>query len=208
VIMRILVVDDDQEVCSLLAEFFDQEGVPVDFAHDGRQGLEYFRRGQFDLLVLDVVLPVMDGFEVLRQLRRNSQVPVLMLTARGDDIDRILGLEMGADDYLVKPFNPRELLARIRSILRRTHPGLADPGNPIQIGDVVLDPSSRLVTCDGRDVELTSYEFDLLEMLMRSAGRVLRRERLIKAICDRHPTPFDRSIDIHVSHRHQEKADA
>ena len=174
--MRILVVDDDVELCSLLGEFFRREGFTVDFQHNGAEGLEKASRGEHSLVVLDVMLPGLDGFEVLRRLRQRSQIPVLMLTARDEDVDRIVGLELGADDYLPKPFNPRELSARIRAILRRVEarPAVAEP--PLEVNGVVLDPATREVTCDGRQVELTTLEFDLLRLLdARSRSRAVAR---------------------------------
>ena len=194
------MVDDDVELCSLLGEFFRREGFTVDFQHNGAEGLATAFRGEHSLVVLDVMLPGLDGFEVLRRLRQRSQIPVLMLTARDEDVDRIVGLELGADDYLPKPFNPRELSARIRAILRRVkaRPAVAEP--PLEVNGVVLDPATREVTCDGRQVELTTLEFDLLRLLMRAAGRVLSRDALMEEIYDRKATPFDRSIDMHISH--------
>ncbi len=167
--------------------------------HDGKRGLARALADGNDLIVLDVMLPAMDGFEILRQLRQKNRVPVLMLTARAEDVDRIVGLELGADDYLAKPFNPRELAARIRAILRRTEARTSGRG-PIEVNGVVLDPGSREVTADGRRIELTSLEFDILEILLRSAGRVLSRDALMEALYNRKTTPFDRSIDMHISH--------
>jgi two-component system response regulator CpxR len=196
--LRILVVDDDVELASLLREFLQREGFDVEFAHSGTVGLEMAMRGRFDLIVLDVMLPGLDGFEILRRLRPHSHVPVLMLTARGEDVDRIVGLELGADDYLPKPFNPRELVARIRAILRRIE---SRPGaGAMEVNGVSLDPGSREVTCDGSPVELTTLEFDILEQLMRNAGRVLSRDALMEALYNRKATPFDRSMDMHISH--------
>ncbi len=198
--MKILVIDDDVELSSLLAEFLKREGFAVDFEHDGPRGLTRALEGAHDLIVLDVMLPGMDGFEILRRLRARSRVPVLMLTARGEDVDRIIGLELGADDYLPKPFNPRELTARIRAILRR----IESPANPsagrIEVNGVELDPGTREVHCDGASIELTTFEFDILELLMRAAGRVLSRDALMESLYNRKATPFDRSIDMHVSH--------
>jgi two-component system, OmpR family, response regulator CpxR len=151
-----------------------------------------------DLIVLDVMLPGMDGFEILRRLRPESRVPVLMLTARGQDVDRIVGLELGADDYLPKPFNPRELVARIRAILRRLES--KPSGGRIEINGVTLDPGTREVFLDGKRVELTTVEFDILEQLMRAAGRVLSRDALMEALYNRKATAFDRSMDMHISH--------
>ena len=194
------MIDDDTELCSLLEELFQREQIPVSFSHDGRQGLERAQREDFELVVLDVMLPGIDGFEVLRQLRKQSSAPVIMLTARGEDVDRIIGLELGADDYLAKPFNPRELLARIRSVLRRTRGAPSAAGERIEVNGVVLDPSARRVICDSKPVEVTTFEFDILEMLMRAAGRVLSRDQVIENIYNREATPFDRSVDMHISH--------
>ena len=195
--MRILLIDDDVELCALLNELLTREGFELQTEHDGAKGLERARSGEFDLVVLDVMLPRLDGFEVLRQLRRSSMVPVLMLTARGEDVDQIVGLELGADDYLAKPFNPRELTARIRAILRRRP---ATDTRRLEINGVVLDPDSRQVLKDGVKVQTTTLEFDILEMLMRSAGRVVSRDELMESLYNRKSTPFDRSIDMHLSH--------
>ena len=196
--MRILVVDDDVELATLLREFLQREGLQVDFAHSGPSGLDAASRGAYDLVVLDVMLPGMDGFEILRRLRPQSKVPVIMLTARGDDVDRIVGLELGADDYLPKPFNPRELLARIRAVMRRIEPREGE--TRLEVNGVVLDSGARSVQCDGRIIELTTLEFDILEQLMRAAGRVLSRDSLMEALYNRKATPFDRSMDMHISH--------
>ena len=196
--MRILVIDDDVELAGLLKQFLHREGFIVEFAHEGRAGLEMALHGQFDLLVLDVMLPGMDGFEILRRLRPQSRIPVLMLTARGEDVDRIVGLELGADDYLAKPFNPRELAARIRAILRRMEPRPAS--SRIEVNGVALDPGTREVLRNGKPVEVTTIEFDILEHLMRAAGRVLSRDALMEAMYNRKATAFDRSMDMHISH--------
>ena len=198
--MRILLVDDDVELCALLDELLSREGFEVETEHDGAGGLERAQSGKFDLIVLDVMLPRLDGFEVLRQLRQSSMVPVLMLTARGEDVDRIIGLELGADDYLPKPFNPRELTARIRAILRRIEAKPAADSRRLDVNGVILDPGSREVFKDGTRVEMTTFEFDILEALMRSAGRVVSRDELMESLYNRKATPFDRSIDMHVSH--------
>jgi two-component system response regulator CpxR len=196
----ILLVDDDVELCSLLGELLRREGFTVECAHEGRAGLEKAATGGADLVVLDVMLPGIDGFEILRRLRARSRVPVLMLTARGEDEDRISGLESGADDYLAKPFNPRELVARIRAILRRNEPRAPSASAPIEVNGVKLDPASREVFAGGRPVELTTFEFDILELLMRAAGTVLSRDRLMEKFYNRKATPYDRSLDMHVSH--------
>jgi len=198
--VHILLIDDDAELCSLLSEFLQREGFTVDCEHEGKQGLEKAGKPGVDLVVLDVMLPGVDGFEILRRLRRESDVPVMMLTARGDDVDRIVGLELGADDYLPKPFNPRELAARIRAILRRYEPRPAATSGRLEVNGVTLDPGTREVFAGGTLVELTTFEFDILEMLMRSAGRVLSRDKLMESFYHRKATPFDRSIDMHISH--------
>jgi two-component system response regulator CpxR len=198
---QILIVDDDTELCSLVQEYLTAEGFSLQAVHDGEAGLQKALSNEFTLVVLDVMLPGINGFEVLRRIRSVSKVPVLLLTARGEDVDRIVGLEIGADDYLPKPFNPRELVARIRAILRRAKPGKAADAVPeiISVGDVDLDPATRTVHRDGQPVELTSVEFNLLEVLLREAGRVVTRERLVNAVLSRKFMPFDRSIDMHVS---------
>jgi two-component system, OmpR family, response regulator CpxR len=175
-----------------------REGFSIDFEHDGRRGLERALKGDHDLIVLDVMLPGLDGFEILKRLRQQSKVPVVMLTARGEDVDRIIGLELGADDYLPKPFNVRELAARIRAILRRIETKPA--GNRIEVNGVALDPGTREVTIDGKPVPTTTLEFDILDILIRSAGRVVSRDMLMESMYNRKATPFDRSIDMHVSH--------
>jgi two-component system response regulator CpxR len=197
--VRLLLIDDDTELCSLLVEFLKGEGFTVECAHEGRQGLDRALHGGFNLVILDVMLPGLDGFEILRRLRKESRVPVLMLTARGEDVDRIVGLELGADDYLPKPFNPRELVARARAILRRYEPHTTTASR-LEVNGVVLDPATRQVTVDGRPADLTTFEFDILELLMRAAGRVLSRDDLMENLYNRKATPFDRSIDMHISH--------
>jgi len=196
--MRLLIVDDDVELCSLLKEFLERENFEVDYVHNGQAAIEAVERGGYDLTILDVMLPGLDGFEILKRLRAISRVPVIMLTARGEDVDRIVGLELGADDYLPKPFNPRELVARVKAILRRTE---ARTGRVrVEVNGIALDPGTREVTCDGSPVELTTLEFDILEQLMRNAGRVVSRDSLMESLYNRKATPFDRSIDMHVSH--------
>ena len=198
----ILVIDDDVELCALVAEYLRAEGFSVESVHDGERGHQRAVEGKYVLAVLDVMLPGMNGFEVLRKIRSASKLPVLLLTARGQEVDRIVGLEIGADDYLPKPFNPRELVARIRAILRRTRgDGTAGSSLPeaLKVGDVELDPATREAKRDGRPLDLTSVEFNLLEVLLREAGRVVSRERLVNAVLGRKFSPYDRSIDMHVS---------
>jgi len=201
VVDRILIIDDDVELCSLVAEYLKPEGFQVEAVHDGKSGLNRALTGDHLLVVLDVMLPALNGFDVLRRLRDGSRIPVLLLTARGEDVDRIVGLEIGADDYLPKPFNPRELVARIRAILRRTRAGVGEMPVPdvIKVGDVELDPARRSVHHHGKPVELTSVEFGLLQVLLREAGRVVTREALVDEVLGRKFSPFDRSIDMHVS---------
>jgi len=197
--VRILLIDDDAELCSLLVEFLTREGFSVECEHEGKRGLERALHGGADLIVLDVMLPGLDGFEILRRLRAESRIPVLMLTARGEDMDRIAGLEMGADDYLAKPFNPRELLARIRAILRRIERP-PSPEGPLEVNGVRIDPGTREVSANGRKIEVTTFEFDILEVLMRSAGQVVSRDDLMEHLYNRKATAFDRSVDMHISH--------
>ena len=184
----------------MVGRFLNAEGFRVETVRTSGQGIERALSGEHELIVLDVMLPGMDGFEVLRRIRAEARIPVLMLTARGDDLDRILGLEIGADDYLPKPFNPRELAARIRAILRRAKASSALQGDssPIIVGDLELNVGSRLVRLGTEVLNLTTVEFDLLEKLMNSAGRVIGREELVKEVLGREFSPFDRSIDTHV----------
>jgi two-component system response regulator CpxR len=196
---RLLIIDDDAELCSLLKELLEGDGFEVGIASDGTTGLERASSGEFSLVILDVMLPLMNGLDVLRQLRLTSSVPVLLLTARGSDIDRIVGLELGADDYLPKPFHPRELLARLRAVLRRTSSGTAAQESKLVVGDVVLDSSRRTVTRDGCDVPLTTVEFNVLAVLMRAVGTVVTRDDLSQQALGRKPSILDRSIDVHVS---------
>jgi two-component system response regulator CpxR len=195
---RILLVDDDVELCELVQQFLEGEGFRVDVVHNGSEGLERARVSEHALVVLDLMLPGMSGLDVLRNLRRESRVPVLILTARGEDVDRILGLEIGADDYLPKPFNPRELVARVRAILRRAHDRGAELGR-IEVGDVEVDLGAHTVKREGQPVELTAVEFSLLEHLLRSAGHVVSREQLAQEVLGRKFTAWDRSLDVHVS---------
>lgn len=196
---RILIVDDDGELCHLLSRQLAGEGFEVATAPDGPSGLRAALDGSADVVVLDVMLPGMDGFEFLRRLRAASSVPVLMLTARGEDVDRIVGLELGADDYLPKPFNPRELVARLRAILRRSQGPSTSPGKVVMVGDLTLDPGSRTVQREGQEISLTGLEFSLLEELVRHAGRVATREHLYREVLGRRPSAFDRALDAHIS---------
>jgi DNA-binding response OmpR family regulator len=194
----VLLVDDDTELSKLLEEYLQSEQLTLESAHDGPSGLEKALSNHPAVVVLDVMLPGMSGLDVLKQLRQKSSVPVLMLTARGSELDRILGLELGADDYLPKPFNPRELVARLRAILRRTS-GNSVAGHPIHLADLELHPESRSVTCGGKPVSLTGAEFDLLHAFLRNPGKIISREDLTQAALGRPMSPMDRSIDVHVS---------
>lgn len=194
---KILVVDDDKELGELLQEYLTGEGFSVFLCHDGRTGGSDAITGKYDLVVLDVMLPGQSGFDVLREIRKVSAIPVVMLTAKGDEVDRVLGLEMGADDYLPKPFSPRELLARIRAVLRR-HGGQPDKERLI-VGDLEMVVPSRQVFLKGVVVEMTSMEFRLLETLLRSVGRVISRDELFTKVLERSSSPFDRSLDMHIS---------
>jgi DNA-binding response OmpR family regulator len=195
---RVLLVDDDVQLCNLLAERLAGEGYAMETVHDGSRGLERALSMEYALVVLDLMLPGMGGLDILRRLRKVSPVPVLILTARGEDSDRIRGLEMGADDYVPKPFNPRELIARIRAILRRT--GRTEvSAAPLAVGDLRLDPAVREAWLEDAPVNLTSAEFTLLEAFMRQPGCILSREQLTESVLGRKLGPFDRVIDVHVS---------
>jgi len=194
-----LIIDDDEELCELVSEYLGVEGFETDVVNDGASGLEAARSGKYDLAILDVMLPKMNGFEVLRNLRTDSSMPVLMLTARGDDMERIVGLESGADDYLPKPFNPRELVARLRAIMRRVN-GDDDKGSDkISVDDIELSEASRSAKLNGEEVVLTSVEFDLLKHLLKEAGKIIKKEDLSLRVLDRELSPFDRSLDMHIS---------
>jgi DNA-binding response OmpR family regulator len=198
-VRRILVIDDDQRLRELLAEYLGGRGFEVDTAPDGDAGLQALRGGGFDLAVLDVMMPGMDGLEVVRELRKTSNVPVVMLTARGDETDRIVGLELGADDYLPKPFNPRELLARIEAILRRSRAD-AGPVAVLHAGPIAVDVDRRTVAMRGEPVDLTTTEFEILRALVANAGRVIPRERLMELARGEEYAAFERAVDVHVSH--------
>jgi two-component system response regulator CpxR len=201
--LSVLVVDDDTELCQLLSQYLAAEGYAVEAVHTGHRGVERACSGEHALIVLDVMLPDIKGFEVLRRVRAQSSTPILMLTARGDEQDRILGLQMGADDYLPKPFNPRELSARIEAVLRRTHHdgAVIEPRTaaPIVVDDISLDRGARVVARRGEEIDLTTVEFDLLVVLLQWAGRVIPRDEMVRTVLRREFSPFDRSIDTHVS---------
>ena len=207
---RILIIDDDEELCELVSEYLTVEGFSAVSVHDGESGLQKALSANFDLITLDVMLPKKNGYDVLRELRKTSKIPVLMLTARGDDMERIIGLETGADDYLAKPFNPRELVARIRAILRRVqieeeHEQAASEKTSektiekINVDDIEISPSARSARRDGEDLNLTSVEFDLLVALVKEAGKIIKKEDLSRTVLERDLSPYDRSLDMHIS---------
>jgi two-component system, OmpR family, response regulator CpxR len=200
---RLLIVDDDRGLVNLLKRFLEGEGFQVDAAYDHASGLNAALAGEHELIILDVMLPGGTGFELLKILRQQSSVPVLLLTARGEAVDRILGLEIGADDYLAKPFDPRELVARVRAIFRRTRE--AAPGHRnehdevLDVGEISMSLATRTVTCSNLPVDLTSVEFNVLELLLRNAGSVVTREQIAEVALGRPLNAFDRSVDVHVS---------
>ena len=196
---RVLMIEDDVSLASMVGEYLHSAGMHVDAAHDAASGLAVLARSKPDAIILDVMLPDMDGFEVCRRIRADSNVPIVMLTARGDDADRIVGLELGADDYLPKPFNPRELLARLRAVLRRSTGQLSSNRDVMQFGRLQIDPGSRSVTLGDTPCTLTGYQFDVLFTLASNAGRVMSRERLMDHLRGEALEAFDRSIDVHVS---------
>jgi DNA-binding response OmpR family regulator len=201
---QLLIIDDDHALVNLLKRFLEAEGFHVDAAYDHDTGLAAALAGHHELIILDVMLPGGSGFELLKALRHQSALPVLLLTARGEAVDRILGLEIGADDYLAKPFDPRELVARIRAVLRRTREAASgatrsDHDEVLQVGEIALSVGSRTVTCLGKPIELTSVEFNVLELLLRNAGNVVTREQIAEVALGRPLNAFDRSVDVHVS---------
>ncbi len=204
----ILIIDDDTELGEMLTEYLQPEGFEVSVIRRGDEGVTEALGSDWQAIILDIMLPGMSGTEVLRRIRRQSMVPVLMLTAKGDDIDRILGLEMGADDYLAKPFNPRELVARLRAILRRQNSAGDNSGDdPLRCHNLILRPGSRAAEIDGRPLDLTSTEYSVLEQLVQEAGRVVTKERLYEHALGRPYTAYDRSIDMHISHLRRKLAE-
>ena len=195
---KILIIDDDRELGEMLAEFLSPDHLDVRACLSGEEGLEALRNETYDLLILDIMLPGMNGLDVLKVLRERSDIPVIMLTARGDDVDRILGLEFGADDYLAKPFNPRELLARIKAILRRIRSD-ERRGGSVAVGKLEFDVRSRRVEAGGQSIQLTGTEFELLRCLAESPGEVVSKEQLARDVLGRRHMPYDRSIDTHIS---------
>lgn len=199
---NILIIDDDEELGEMLQEYLQPEGFDISIALRGDDGLSRALSTPWDGIILDIMLPGLNGIDVLKQIRKESMVPILMLTAKGDDIDRILGLEMGADDYLPKPFNPRELVARLRAILRRhhAHTNAEEDTRELQCRSLVMTPGSRRVTIKHQHLELTSTEFSVLKVLVENAGGVVNKEELYEIALGRPLTPYDRSIDMHISH--------
>lgn len=202
--MKILIVDDDKKLCRLVADYLEPMGYAVDAAHNGAEGLKMLSDEDYRAVILDVMMPQMDGFEVLKRLRQESDIPVLMLTARGEETDRIVGLEMGADDYLPKTFSSRELLARLRAVTRRysaseRHSAAAAANKVLDFGNLRIDLDSRAVLLDEKALNLTPIEYELLVRLASAAGRVLSRDQLLDAVAGRSYEVFDRSVDVHIS---------
>jgi DNA-binding response OmpR family regulator len=199
---KILIIDDDEELCELVAEYLSVEGFTTEAVHDGESGLQKALSNEYEMAILDVMLPRKNGFDVLRELRKTSKLPVVMLTAKGDDMERIVGLEIGADDYLPKPFNPRELVARLRAVLRRVQD--VDENKQVTsesfaVEDIEVSLTGRTAKINGEDINLTAVEFDLLVALLEQAGKVVKKEDLSQRVLDRRLSPFDRSLDMHVS---------
>jgi two-component system OmpR family response regulator len=197
--LQVLIIDDDAALGAMLTEFLASEGFEVEAVQQGRAGATAALSGRYAAVLLDIMLPGISGTEVLRQIRHESQVPVIMLTAKGDDIDRVVGLEMGADDYISKPFNPRELLARLKAVLRRTAANQpAPPRETVSFGDLALTPTTRQVTWRDAAMDLTVTEFNLLELLLRSAGELVTKDTLTEKALGRRRTSYDRSVDVHI----------
>jgi len=206
-VTEVLLADEDIELSGMLAEYLEREGFSVTAVHDGESAARLAAGGAYQIVVLDVMMPRIDGVEALRRIRQASRVPVIMLTARGDDVDRIIGLELGADDYVAKPCTPRELAARLRAILRRIQPHAENAG-PLTVSGLALWPEKRRVEWQGRPIELTSMEFNLLEVLMRNAGRVVSKKDLSEQALGRPLARFERSVDVHLSSIRQKLGDA
>lgn len=199
---RILIIDDDRELCALLDEFLQLEGFSTRSIHDGLDAISHCREQHYDAIVLDIMLPGLQGLDVLRRLRTFTATPILMLTARGEDADRIVGLELGADDYLPKPCNPRELAARLRAILRRVQPGhdqAADRAGELKVGQTLINPAGRRASHAGTDLQLTGAEFNVLLVLLRQAGTLVDKEQLSREALGRPLAAYDRSVDVHIS---------
>lgn len=198
--MQILIADDDVELCSLLSEYLSQEDMQVDQVHDGQSAINKLSNSSYDLLILDVMMPIMNGINTLAELRKTNPTPIIMLTAKGDKIDRIVGLEMGADDYVAKPCDPRELVARIRAVTRRTkNNGRLLQSDKIKVDDLVVNKKNRQVLLSGNSIALTSTEFDFLIQLLENPGALVSREDLSQKVLGKKIQPHDRSIDMHIS---------
>jgi len=195
---RILLIDDDRELGKMLSDFLGADRLEISVRNTGESGLEEFMTNSFDLLILDIMMPGMSGLDVLKKVRQKSTVPVIMLTARGDDIDRIIGLEFGADDYLPKPFNPRELLARIKAILRRSKPS-TNGSQVLALGNITLDTRTHRATVNESELDLTGTEFEILKCLLETPGEVVNKENLSQRALGRRLLPYDRSVDTHIS---------
>lgn len=195
---RILLIDDDKELGAMITDFLAADHLAVSVRHTGEDGLQAFAEGNYSLLILDIMMPGISGLDVLKKIRQSSAVPVIMLTARGDDIDRIIGLEFGADDYLPKPFNPRELVARIKAILRRAQPQ-ADEADILELGDIRLDSRTHRAAVNDNDLRLTGTEFEILKCLLETPGQVVNKEFLSERALGRRLLPYDRSVDTHIS---------
>ena len=195
---KILLIDDDRELSVMVTDFLAADHLDVTSKSTGEAGIEAFRAGNFDLLILDIMMPGISGLDVLRDVRQSSNVPVIMLTARGDDVDRIIGLEFGADDYLPKPFNPRELLARIKAILRRSQPQ-PDENVVLELGDIRLDTRTHRASVSNSELQLTGTEFEILKCLLETPGKVVGKEQLSERALGRRLLPYDRSVDTHIS---------
>ena len=199
---KVLIVDDDEELCELVSEYLSVEGFEVDSVNDGESGLRAALEEAHDLVILDVMMPKMNGFDLLRELRKTSSIPVVMLTARGEDMERIVGLEIGADDYLPKPFNPRELVARIRAVLRRiekTKQAASEPYERLVAGELEMVTTARSAKFGDEELSLTAVEYDILAELVRNTGQVVKKEHLSRQVLERELSPFDRSLDMHIS---------
>jgi DNA-binding response OmpR family regulator len=203
--IRVLLIDDDVRLHELTASYLEQNGLSVSVASDGRTGLAALEAGTFDAVLLDLMMPGLDGIEVCKRIRQKSNIPIVMLTAKGDETDRVVGLELGADDYVSKPFSPRELLARLRAVLRRARPDVAS--EQLRVGDIVVDVPGRVVTVAAKPIELTGIEFDVLVALVRRAGRVVARDALLSEAGRGDVVVGERTVDVHVSHLRQKLGD-
>ena len=195
---RILLIDDDRELAAMVSDFLAADDLHVTVTHTGEAGIQQFKAGKFDLIILDIMMPGINGLQVLQRIRQFSEIPVIMLTARGDDVDRIAGLEYGADDYLPKPFNPRELVARLKAILRRAQPEAEQP-DELELGDIRLDSRTHKASVNETELKLTGTEFEILRCLLETPGQVVNKEQLSLRALGRKLLPYDRSIDTHIS---------